>query len=113
MARRFVLGGAVLSGFGMYAYRRCTLPDAKRWLEAGPFESAIGYDETAQALSELTGVTVPRNRRRVLLGLGDEALVFRIVGPDRSWRPDRSEKGRLGIAYVKQHRELGLLTRKL
>jgi hypothetical protein len=103
----------VLSGYGIYSYRRCTVPEAKRWLEAGPFESAIGYDETAQALSELTGVLVPKNRRRLPIGRGDEALVFRIVGPDGSWRPDRSEKGRLGVAYVKAHRELGFLTRNL
>ena len=40
------------------------------------FESAVGHEGTAQALTELLGIPVPKNRLEVRLQPGDEAIQF-------------------------------------
>lgn len=72
----------------------------------------IGYQETADALSELLGAPVPVSRVSIRMEPGDEALVFRLVLPPGTPRIAPEDKGRIRAAVVAGHWELGLLQRK-
>jgi len=104
----YVLNSAVMTGFGRYFYEKCSPQEAREFLESGPFASAVGYEETAQALWSLTGVHVPTNRRAVYLQPGDKALVFRLVMPQGE-RIAPGEKGNLSRMIEEGHYELGII----
>ena len=109
--RRLLLNAAVLPSPGDYGYRLCSLDEAKAWLRGGSFESFVGYEETAQALERLTGVRVPVNRESTTMAPKDEALVFRLVFPPGTRRPADTAKGALGLEYIEEHCQTGLLRR--
>lgn len=104
---RYVLNSAVITAPGRYSYRLIGAEEAKEWACRGGFLSAIGYAETAEALSALLGVQVPAQRIEVRMEPGDEALVFRL-----RVRPEPGNKGSLGPDFLAQHAELGLLVRE-
>ena len=108
---RYILNSAVITAPGTYTYRLIGRNEARAWTQA-PFESAIGYDQTAEALTELLGVPVAVNRIFVDMEAGDEALVFRLKLPHGSPRIDPGDKGRLSNALIAGHFELGLLYRE-
>lgn len=106
---RYILNSAVITSPGSYEYRLVSVGEAKVWLLENDWESLIGYQETADALSDLLHVRVPVNRKVVQMRKGDEALVFRLVLPGRRVDPDA--KGSLGADYIREHCEIGILTR--
>ena len=103
--RKYILNSAVITRPGFYEYRIITLDHARAWLQAGLWESTIGYQETATALTALTGIDIPCNRKLVLMDAGDEALIFRLT----CRMQDPALKGKLTPAFVLQNCELGLL----
>lgn len=105
---RYILNSAVITSPGRYEYWLCDISTARRWIAAGPVESTIGYQETADALSALLGVDVPVNRRMVSMQPGDEALVFRLTVR----LADPAVKGRINDPeWLLQHSEIGILSR--
>jgi hypothetical protein len=107
---RYVLNSAVLTTFGCYEYEALT-DGARAWLQDGPFLSTVGYQETARALTTLTGVEVLVNRRTIQMEVGDEALVFRLVLPPGAQRLEPTAKGVLGAEFIREHCEIGVLRR--
>ena len=111
MMARYLLNSAVLTAPGSYTYRLISADEARTWTAAGPWASTIGYQQTAEALTELLGVPVAVDRRTITMERTDEALVFRLVFPPGSPRIDPADKGRLTAALLAGQYELGLLTR--
>lgn len=106
--KRYILNSAVITTAGVYCYRLIPLDEAIAWLRAGGWESTIGYQETCDALSLLSGFEIPLNRRPVLMQAGDEALVFRLT-----CRLDNPQlKGKLSSQFVMQHCEIGILVKQ-
>lgn len=108
---RYLLNSAVLTAFGEFSYSPMTVESAKQWLSDGPWSSGIGYEQTADAMSELFGVTIPVVRVMMEMEPGDEALVFRLKFPAGTPRIDPKDKGRLSAALIAGHYEIGLLRR--
>lgn len=106
----YILNSAVITAPGDFSYRHISVPVAIAWLQDGGWESTMGYQETALALQEITGVPIPVNRKTIKMSEGDEALVFRLVFP-AGYRPDPAQKGALGREFVSQNCEIGILRR--
>lgn len=105
---RYLLNSAVITSPGRYEYWLCDIEAARAWYGAGPVESTIGYQETADALSALLGQPIVVNRRMVKMAPGDEALVFRLT----IRLSDPAVKGRIDDPeWILQHSEIGILTR--
>lgn len=109
--KRYLLNSAVITSPGLYSYTLITPEQAKRWWGEGKPVSAIGYAETAIALSQLLNVDVEVNRITITMQKGDEALVFRLVLPPGSSRIDPKDKGQIEGHVKAGHWELGLLKR--
>lgn len=105
--RRLVLNSAVCTTGGVYWYREIDIDAAINWLGRGPFESFIGYAETAARLGYLTGFDIPMRREAVYMKVGDEALVYRIVG----LRPKLAEKGHIDDAELAAISTWGLMSK--
>jgi hypothetical protein len=105
---RYILNSAVITKPGRYYYRLISDDDAKRWLNEGPYESTIGYEETAMALSIITGRPIACNRKNIQMNEGDEALIFRLTC--RMNDPDL--KGKLTPEFVLKNCEIGILRRE-
>ncbi len=123
----YILNSAVITAFGTYNYESTTPSGARAWLLSHEWESCIGYEETAKALSELTSfsgkyppIAISMNRKTVQMKCewnedkeryeGDEALVFRLVFPS-GYRPDPTKKGNLGEDFIRNNCEIGILRR--
>jgi len=104
---RNVLNSAVITAPGEYEYRTIRSAEAIEWLRYGDFTSAIGYQETAEAFSNLLGVEIPVNRQQIYMRENDEALVLRLLK-----RIDPMKKGELTPDWVLYNSEIGLLRRK-
>lgn len=74
--------------------------------------SRVRSVSSADALADLLGMPVPMDRRTIAMGVGDEALVFRLVFPPGTPRIAPGDKGALGRAILAGHYELGLLRRE-
>ncbi|HOL44681.1 MAG TPA: DUF1874 domain-containing protein [Methanoregulaceae archaeon] len=105
---RYVLNSAVITTPGKYTYRLISNEEIKEWLMRGPFESTLGYQETATALSVLTGIPIGVNRRMVQFRVGDEALVFRLT----CRLDDPRLKGYVGEDFILDHCEAGILRKE-
>lgn len=108
---RYLLNSAVITAPGTYKYRLISVDEAKEWLARGEFISTIGYPETAEALHRLVGIAIPVNRTTVKMEPGDEALVFRLAFKPGDPRPDVALKGQLGVEWILERSEIGLLQR--
>lgn len=108
--KKYILNSAVITSPGDFRYRLIPVDEARQWAEGG-FISTVGYEQTAEALTQLLGVPVPVDRRTITMQAGDEALVFRLVFPPGTPRIDPNDKGRLSAAIMAGHYELGLLVR--
>jgi len=106
---KYILNSAVITSPGEYRYRLVSLDEAKTFLAGGDWLSTIGYQETADALSLITGIHVPMNRKTVTMEVGDLALVFRLVFPPGTDRLAVQSKGKEGIEFILKHCELGFL----
>jgi hypothetical protein len=103
--KKYILNSAVITSPGMYEYNFITVEEMKKWLEAGDWVSTIGYEETAKALQELTGIKIPVNRQQIKMKQGDEALIFRLT-----CRLDNPQlKGYLTTEFIKNNCEIGIL----
>ncbi|MFN3629278.1 MAG: STIV orfB116 family protein [Casimicrobiaceae bacterium] len=75
----YLLNSAVLTDFGHWAFRGpLSLDQARGFLEAAAYTSAIGHAPSARYLSRLLGLPVAHARREITMKPGDVALVFRI-----------------------------------
>jgi hypothetical protein len=109
---KYILNSAVITAPGLYFYHIVTPEEARKWYGDGvDVVSTIGYEETAQALSQLLGRPVPVNRVTIKMQPDDEALVFRLVLPPSTQRIDPKDKGAIAQHVQAGHWELGLLRR--
>lgn len=113
----YILNSAVITAPGTYKYYLVTINYGRVWLNEHNWKSAIGYQETADALEEATGmngkyspIKIPVNRQIIKMEEGDEALVFRLVFPS-GYRPDPAQKGKLGYDFIHDNCEIGILRR--
>lgn len=104
---RYILNSAVITAQGTYVYALITPDEARSLLEEGDFISTIGYQETANALEVLCGVSVPVNRVQIKMKPSDLALVFRLT----CRLNDPALKGKLTEEFVCANCEIGLLQR--
>lgn len=111
MQMRFILSSAVITAPGSYRYRHITLPEARKWIEAGPYHSTIRYRETARALGALVGRPIDTRDEQVKMQPGDEALVFRLVFPPGTRGLPADQKGKVSVEFILNHCELGILER--
>lgn len=109
--KRYLINSAVITASGVYRYHLVTRTEARAWASAAPWVSTIGYEQTAEALSEIIGTPVPVSRVAIAMVPGDEALVFRLVFPAGTPRIDPADKGRLRAEVLAGNYELGILTR--
>ena len=107
---KYLPNSAVITSPGEYRYQIVTPEEARQW-DGGAAVSTIGYEQTADALSQLLGRQVKVDRRTITQHVGDECLVFRLVFPHGSPRIDPGDKGRLSAALMAGQYELGLLVR--
>jgi len=103
--KKFILNSAVITTAGVYSYRLVDINQAYHWLSQGGWESTLGYKETAEALSLLTGISIPVNRRLIKMKEGDEALVFRLTVR----LEDPNLKHKLSREFVLRNCEIGFL----
>ena len=104
---RYILNSAVITTPGYYNYTIVPVLYMKNWLEDSPYTSTIGYAETAEALSLLTGHNIPVNRVQIKMQTGDEALIFRLT----CRLEDVRQKGKLTPAFILANCEVGILIR--
>lgn len=102
---KYILNSAVITNFGEFTYVPQTPEQASEFIPGA--ESTIGYQATADALSELTGHPVALSRAQIKMQPGDHALVFRLT----CRLDDPAMKGKLSAEFVRQNCEIGLLTR--
>jgi hypothetical protein len=107
----FILNSAVITSPGTYSYKHITADAAKKWLETCVWVSTVGYVETAKALEQIAGIPIPVDRRTITMEQGDEALVFRLNLPPGNRRTEPISKGGLGVDYILDHCEIGILER--
>jgi hypothetical protein len=109
---KYILNSAVLTSFGLFFYTAITPEEAREWYGDGAeVFSTIGYEETAEALSQVLGRPVQVNRVTIKMQPGDEALVFRLVLPPGTQRIAPQDKGAIAQHVQAGHWELGLLRR--
>lgn len=106
---KYILNSAVITSPGTYVYEEITQNAMKAWIVNEDWESTVGYAETAVALSMITDVVIPVNRKLIRMHVGDEALVFRIQFPRH--RIESASKGMMSVGYILSHCEHGLLRR--
>jgi len=73
----YIINSPVLTDFGTYTYTPCSVEDVRNILYQNEWLSAIGYEATAQLLSELFGMKIPCNRIDIRQGLNDTLVVFK------------------------------------
>lgn len=73
-----LLNSAMMPGAGRYHMVELSKEEFVRQLQAGPFESFIGYPDTAAFLERISGVSVPVNRGQTALEDGDVMLIVRL-----------------------------------
>lgn len=105
---KYILNSAVITTPGTYTYKLIGIDEAHDFLCAGEFESTIGYQETADALMVMTGISIPVNRKLIKMNAGDESLVFRLT----CRLSDPALKGKLSADFVKQNCEIGILKKE-
>ena len=103
---KYILSAAVITGYGLWDYQPASVGDAIEFCADGDFTSVIGYQETADVLSEIVGVTVPMNRVRASLESGDVALVIRPLGGTRI---EPGMKGMISAEFIRDHMEIAIL----
>lgn len=106
---KFILNCAVITSPGTYKYELVDVETAKRWLTEGGWISAIVYPEMAEALKRLTGIRVPVKLTTIRMEVGDEALIFRLAFKPGDPRPDVALKGLLGMDWLLERCEFGIL----
>jgi len=102
---KYILNSAVITTPGVYSYDHIDVDEAIDWLQRGAWVSTIGYRETAIALEQITGISIPVNRQQIYMEAGDEALVFRLT--KRLSEPEI--KGAVGVETILTNCEIGIL----
>ncbi|MDD3380020.1 MAG: DUF1874 domain-containing protein [Rugosibacter sp.] len=104
----YLLNSAVVTTPGIYRYRLCDREEAVDLLRRADWVSTIGYEETAKALSTLSGIDIPCPRTQIYMDAGDEGLVFRLTVR----LADPAVKGRINDPeWIIDHCEMGILTK--
>lgn len=73
----FIMNSPIITNFGAYQYRKITIDEAKEIIkESDKFKSVVGHDCTADFISTILGVNVPKRRVQIKMREGDSAIVF-------------------------------------
>ena len=100
------MNSAVIPQPGVYRYTIISAADARAWLAAGPWQSRVGYGETARYIERKLSVACPLSRQVTRMAPGDEGLVVRL-----NYRPQDPAMKRGPTHFSDEDWELGLLER--
>jgi len=73
-----LFNGTVATTNGTYSIKDIDIYNAKKYIEQNGFISAIGHEATAEIMSELLGINIPRNRIQFHQQVGQVAIVFKL-----------------------------------
>jgi len=74
----YLMNSSVLTSEGTFTYKRISLNEARKLTKNGEFNSAIGHQSTAHAMSKILHVDVPCQRVEIFQKPGDVVLVFKL-----------------------------------
>jgi hypothetical protein len=80
MTKLALLNTSIVTNDGSYSLKTIDLMEAQDLVSNSDLDSAIGHESTAQAMTQLLGVTVETNRQMFAQEVGQEALVFKLNG---------------------------------
>ena len=76
----YLINSPILSSYGEWHFSGpISVVQARKWLNAMQFVSAIGHQDSARLLSDLLNVDISVNRIQITMQPGDEALVLRLL----------------------------------
>lgn len=70
-------------------------------IKQGEFKSVIGHEDLSRCLTKLTGVSIPYNRKGILLNYEDEVIVVYLRGRLPENPTFVQYKGRLNFSYIR------------
>jgi len=105
MNKPMILNTSILTSYGIFNYRPVSLTEAQQMVSDWGFESAIGHESTAAAISELLHIRCPVNRIEYTQSVGSSALVFKLNGrPQEGVVLSREDLEHIGYSW-------GIITR--
>jgi len=73
----FIMNSPIITNFGAYQYRKITVDEAKSLIALSDgFKSVVGHDVTADFISTVLGIKIPKRRVQIKMREGDSAIVF-------------------------------------
>ncbi|MDF2614539.1 MAG: hypothetical protein K0S71_2325 [Clostridia bacterium] len=95
-----LFNGTIATTNGVYSIKDIDFETAKKYIYEYGFISAIGHDATAEIMSEIVGITIPRNRIQFYQQIGQLAIVFKLnERPPEGIVLDRKEIERIGYCF--------------
>ena len=70
-------------------------------IKQGEFKSVIGHEDLSRCLTKLTGVSIPYNRKGILLNYEDEVIVTYLTGRLPENPTFVEYKGRLNFSFIR------------
>lgn len=103
---KFLMNSSVIVHDGIYELFSITIGQAKSFMKDKKVLSAIGYQETADVITEILGINVNASRNKVMMEKGDEALVFKLYN-----RVNKLDKGKLTKDFIRNNYSFKLMRR--
>lgn len=95
-----VLNTSIVTTDGTYTLRSLTTEEAIQLSAENTLDSAVGHESTAQIISTILGRDVPVSRQLFAPQVGQEALVFKLNGRQKSDRElSREELEAIGFSF--------------
>lgn len=95
-----ILNTSILTTEGTYTLKSISLDEARELVAKNDILSAVGHQTTADILTELLGVSVSLNRILFTQEVGQQALVFKLLGrPEEGKILSRAEIDEIGYKF--------------
>jgi len=103
---KFLMNSSVIVHDGVYELFSITNGQAKSFMKDKEVCSAIGYQETADVITEILNIGVKVSRNKVMMEKGDEALVFKLYN-----RINKLDKGKLTKDFLRNNYSFKIMRR--